>query len=74
MTKKKYQKYNNPKAVIQYLEREEIAAKKRGYTTKAFLKTRGVMPSLSVYTEMTWIHENTGEEHRESYFYRVSND
>lgn len=59
------------KAVVQHLENEANSAKRKGYKVNLSTKTRSTMPSLSVYTGVTWVHENTGETENESYWYKV---
>lgn len=63
--------FSTKKAVVQYLEGEASSANRRGYTTNLSTKTRGTMPSLSVFTGVQWTHENTGETEHESYRYLV---
>lgn len=59
------------KAIVQYLVSEANSAKRRGYKVNLSTKSRGTMPSLSVYTGVTWEHENTGETENEAYWYKV---
>ena len=59
------------KTVVQYLEREANSAKREGYNVTLSSNIRGNMPSLSVFTGKTWIHENTGETEHEGYIYKT---
>lgn len=65
--------FSTKKAVVEYLKNEEIRARNYGYRTSLNTKTRGTMPSLTVHTGTTWVHENTGNEEKEYYSYKVYN-
>lgn len=65
--------FTTKKAAVEYLKNEDAKARNSGYRTSLNTKIRGAMPSLTVYTGVTWIHENTGNEEKEYYNYRVSN-
>lgn len=62
--------FTSKKAIVEYLSQKCREAEKRRYETKLDKQVSGNMPSLQVYTNDTWTHENTGEDERESYWYR----
>lgn len=43
----------------------------KGFTVKLSTAIRSKMPELVIYTNTKWVHENTGEEHQEYYWYKV---
>ena len=43
----------------------------KGFTIKLSTAVRGKMPELVIYTNTKWVHENTGDEHQEYYWYKV---
>jgi hypothetical protein len=63
--------FSSKKDIVKYLTQKADEAKRRGYKFKLNSSVRGNMPSLSVYTGVAWIHENTGEQEREYYYYRT---
>lgn len=59
------------KEVVKYLVRKADEANRQGRKFKLNSAIRGNMPSLSIYTGVTWIHENSGEEHQEYYWFKT---
>ena len=43
----------------------------KGFTIKLSTAVRGKMPWLTIYTNTMWIHENTGEEEQEYYWFKT---
>lgn len=64
--------FTTRKAANSYLQRKESDAKRQGNRTRINLVGRGNKESeLIIFTGNSWINENTGEENKEYYWYRV---
>lgn len=60
------------KAANEYLSKRAAAARRNGWKTNIKLVKRGNEDSeLFIYTNDTWIHENTGANEQETYWYDV---
>lgn len=65
--------FSTRKAANLYLKSKESEARRNGYKVRINLVGRGDKESeLLVFTGNSWIHENTGDEHNEYYWYRVT--
>lgn len=65
--------FPSKKSIVLFFKGLAKLNENRGFEVRLSTAIRGKMPELSIYTNNKWIHENTGDEHEESYFYRVSN-
>lgn len=63
--------FRTKKEVVLFLTGRAKLNENRGFTVRLSTAVRGKMPELIIYTNTTWIHENTGEEHQESYWYKT---
>ena len=63
--------FRTKKEVVLFLTGRAKLNENRGFTVKLSTAVRGKMPELIIYTNTKWIHENTGEEHQESYWYKT---
>lgn len=63
--------FSSKKDIVFFLKEKAKLNENRGFTVKLSTAIRGKMPELVIYTNTKWIHENTGEEHQEYYWYKV---
>lgn len=63
--------FSSKKDIVLFLKGKAKLNENRGFTVKLSTSIRGKMPELVIYTNTKWIHENTGEEHQEYYWYKV---
>lgn len=63
--------FSSKKDIVLFLKGKAKLSENRGFTVKLSTSIRGKMPELVIYTNTKWIHENTGEEHQEYYWYKV---
>lgn len=63
--------FSTKKDVVLFLKGRAKLNKNIGYTVKLSTDIRGEMPELIIYTNTKWIHENTGDEHQEYYWYKT---
>lgn len=63
--------FSSKKDIVLSLKSKAKLNENRGFTVKLSTAIRGKMPELVIYTNTKWIHENTGEEHQEFYWYKV---
>lgn len=63
--------FSSKKDIVLFLKGKAKLNENRGFTVKLSTAIRGKMPELVIYTNTKWIHENTGDEHQEYYWYKV---
>lgn len=63
--------FSSKKDIVLFLKRKAKLNELKGFTVKLSTAIRGTMPELVIYTNTKWVHENTGEEHQEYYWYKV---
>lgn len=63
--------FSSKKDIVLFLKGKAKLNENRGFTIKLSTAIRGKMPELVIYTNNKWIHENSGEEHEEYYWYKV---
>ena len=63
--------FSSKKDIVTFLKEKAKCNERRGFTVKLSTATRGKMPELIIYTNTKWIHENSGEEHQEYYWYKA---
>lgn len=65
--------FSTRKAANECLIKNATDARRRGWTANLELVKRGNEPSrLTVYTGDKWVHENTGDDEEEHYWYNVT--
>lgn len=63
--------FSSKKDIVLFLKGKAKLNEGRGFTIKLSTAVRGKMPELIIYTKTKWIHENTGEEHQEYYWFKT---
>lgn len=63
--------FSTKKDIVSFLKGKAKLNENRGFTVKLSTAVRGKMPELIIYTKTKWVHENTGDEHQEYYWYRT---
>ena len=63
--------FSSKKDVVLFLKGKAKLNEGKGFTIKLSTAVRGKMPWLTIYTNTMWIHENTGEEEQEYYWFKT---
>lgn len=63
--------FSSKKDVVLFLKGKTKLNEGKGFTIKLSTAVRGKMPWLTIYTNTMWIHENTGEEEQEYYWFKT---
>lgn len=63
--------FSSKRDIVLFLKGKAKLNENRGFTVKLSTAVRGKMPELVIYTNTKWIHENSGEEHQEYYWYKA---
>lgn len=63
--------FSSKKDIVLFLKGKAKLNELNGFTVKLPTAIRGKMPELVIYTNTKWVHENSGEEHQEYYWYKV---
>lgn len=63
--------FSSKKDVVLFLKGKAKLNEGKGFTIKLSAAVRGKMPWLTIYTNTMWIHENTGEEEQEYYWFKT---
>lgn len=63
--------FDTKKDIVKFLQGKAKLNESRGFIVKLSASVRGAMPTLAIYTKTKWVHENTGDEHQEYYWYRT---
>lgn len=63
--------FSSKREIVLFLKGKAKLNENRGFTVRLSTAIRGKMPELAIFTDTKWIHENTGEEHEEYYWYKT---
>lgn len=63
--------FSSKKGVMLFLHEQVLKATEKGFKSSLINTVKDKMPELTIYANTKWIHENTGEEHQEYYWFKT---